>query len=94
MVATLKDLKLKNKVKGLKTRSMEKNLNYINENFEEIVQLIYEENFIDCIFEPFANKITKESFIKACDEKPIFGFDFDLLDDALSGTANWLFSPE
>lgn len=59
---------------------MEKNLGYISQNFEEIVQQIYEDKFIDSIFEPFVNTITRQNFIKACDEKSLFGnFQIDNL---------------
>ena len=83
MISTLKDRRHK-----ILSRSLDKSAIIDDSKFEDIVYQIYEEKFIDCLFEPFVNTISRENFVNAFDHKSIFDTKND------SKSVNWIFCPE
>lgn len=62
------------------------------QQFEQIFENIYEQEFIDLIFEDFKSLITRENFIEAIKPKDMFDH-FNVIDEKHQGTATWLFTP-
>ena len=73
------------------------------QNFDAIIKSIYEEHYIDTIFEKHSAKISKENFIRAISDQHGILSDYDLnpfdgdgleyLGNNFKGTCSWLFTP-
>ena len=67
--------------------------------FDEVIEEIYEKEFIDSIFEPYSSLIDKQKFVEAIDETSgsmLGNIDlnpFDGEEPAEKGRCKWLFNP-